>query len=75
MSTVKNVKKSSTAIVLTPELLDLACELAIGLHSDNMNMSLAQDSHVKTFEGLADTLLMALQPDPDKRLIITRLKT
>ena len=68
MSTIKNVKKSSTAIVLTPELLDLACELAIGLHSDNMNMSLAQDSHVKTFEGLADTLLMALQPDPDKSI-------
>ena len=65
MSTVKNVKKSSTAIVLTPALLTLASELAIGLHSDNMNMSLAQDSHVKTFEGLADTLLMALQPDPD----------
>ena len=65
MSTVKNVKKSSTAIVLTPELLTLASELAIGLHSDNMNMSLAQDSHVKTFEGLADTLLIALQPDPD----------
>jgi hypothetical protein len=65
MSTVKNVKKSSTAIVLTPALLTLASELAIGLHSDNMNMSLAQDSHVKTFEGLADTLLMALQPNPD----------
>ena len=65
MSTVKNVKKSSNAIVLTPALLTLASELAIGLHSDNMNMSLAQDSHVKTFEGLADTLLMALQPDPD----------
>jgi hypothetical protein len=64
MSTVKNVKKSSTAIVLTPALLTLASELAIGLHSDNMNMSLAQDSHVKTFEGLADTLLMALQPRP-----------
>ena len=65
MSTVKNVKKSSTAIVLTPALLTLASELASGLHSDNMNMSLAQDSHVKTFEGLADTLLMTLQPNPD----------
>jgi hypothetical protein len=65
MSTVKNNKKSSNAIVLTPALLTLASELASGLHSDNMNMSLAQDSHVKTFEGLADTMLMALQPNPD----------
>ena len=64
MSTVKNNKKSSNAIVLTPALLTLASELASGLHSDNMNMSLAQDSHVKTFEGVSRYHVASLTTRP-----------